>query len=238
MKTDNKVHTYNCMICGEELEYYQEYREVKCAYCNEVFSSNVTCKEGHYVCDGCHSMSGFELIENYCKNTEKTNPMEMAIELMKNSTINMHGPEHHYLVPAVLLTSFYNIKNDKKTKLKKLTVAKARAKDVPGGMCGFHGNCGAAVGTGIYMSIITGSTPLSTESWGLANMMTGTALLSIGKKGGPRCCKRDSFIAIEGAARFTEENLSIKLYEYEAYKPKCTFKSRNKECLGSKCPYC
>ena len=237
-KKMNNKHTYNCMICGEELVYYQEYKEVKCTYCSEDFSSNVTCKEGHYVCDTCHSMGGLELIENYCSNTEKTNPMEMAIELMKSSVINMHGPEHHYLVPAVLLTSYYNIKGDKKTKVKKLAVAKARAKDVPGGMCGFHGNCGAAVGTGIFMSIITEATPLSKDNWGLANMMTGTALISIGKKGGPRCCKRDSFIAIEEAARFTEENLDIKLYEYEDYKPKCTFKSKNKECQVSKCQYC
>ena len=71
---ENTKHTYNCMICGEDLEYFQDYKEVKCSYCNENFSSNVTCKDGHYVCDSCHSMSGFEIIEHYCKNTDKINP--------------------------------------------------------------------------------------------------------------------------------------------------------------------
>lgn len=230
-------HTYNCMICGQELVYNQEYKEAKCAYCNETFSTNVTCKDGHYVCDSCHSMSGLELIEHYCKKSEKTNPIEMAVDLMKSSDISMHGPEHHYLVPAVLLTSYYNINEDKKSKFKKLAVAKARAKDVPGGICGFYGSCGAAVGTGIFISLITEATPLTKENWGLANIMTGGALQKIGKLGGPRCCKRDSFMAIEEAARFVEENLRVKLYEYEEYRPKCMFMAKNKQCIGLNCPY-
>lgn len=234
---ENTKHTYNCMICGEDLEYFQDYKEVKCSYCNENFSSNVTCKDGHYVCDSCHSMSGFEIIEHYCKNTDKINPIKMAMDIMKSSDINMHGPEHHYLVPAVLLTSYYNIKEDKKSKIKKLKVAKARAKDVPGGMCGFHGNCGAGVGTGIYISIITEATPLTQESWGLANMMTGTSLISIAKMGGPRCCKRNTYTAIYQAAKFTEEHLGVKMYDYEDSIPKCTFKSKNKECIGDRCIY-
>lgn len=219
-------HSYNCMFCGEELEYLQEYKDVECLYCHEKFQSNVTCKSGHYVCDSCHSMSGIDLIEKYCKETTKTNPIEMAIELMKSPSIHMHGPEHHYLVPAVLISSYYNLKKDYKTKIKKLAVAKKRAKDVPGGICGFNGNCGAAVGTGIYMSVITEATPLTKESWGLANMMTGTTLIAIAKRGGPRCCKRNSFIAIRNAAKFTEENIGIKLYDYRKGKPKCTFKSK------------
>ena len=42
----------------------------------------------------------------------------MAIEIMKSPMINMHGPEHHFLVPAVLITSYYNIKDEKKNKIK------------------------------------------------------------------------------------------------------------------------
>jgi hypothetical protein len=32
----------------------------------------------------------------------------MALNLMKNPQIKMHGPEHHFLVPAVLLAAYYN----------------------------------------------------------------------------------------------------------------------------------
>lgn len=237
IKINEKKHSKDCMICGEELEYFEKYRDLECLYCHKRFESNVSCKAGHYVCDSCHSMNGNDLIEKYCKNTDKTNPMEMAIEIMKNPSINMHGPEHHFLVPAVLITSYYNIRDEKKNKIKKLAVAKMRAKDVKGGICGFYGNCGAAVGTGIFMSIITEATPLTKENWGLANLMTGTSLIEISKTGGPRCCKRNVFTAIKTAAGFADEYLETKMYDYESHRPICGFKSNNRECLRLDCPY-
>lgn len=236
-KTNISKYRNDCMICGKELVYQEEYKEVECAYCHNKFKSNVTCSDGHYICDTCHSMDAVSLIENYCKTTNKTNPMEMAVELMKNPAINIHGPEHHFLVPAVLLTSYYNQLNKEDEKVKKLAVAKMRAKDVKGGFCGYYGNCGAAVGTGIYVSIISGSSPLSKEPWSLANLMTGTALIRMAKIGGPRCCKRNSFTAIMEAAKFTEEHFNVKLFDYENYNPICSFNKENRECLKTKCPY-
>lgn len=235
--THNEKHDRDCMICGKELVYYEDYKEVECIYCHKKYKSNVNCVDGHYVCDACHSMDATELIEKYCRETDKTNPLEMAIELMKNPSINMHGPEHHFLVPAVLITSYYNILDEKDIKARKLAVAKTRAKDIKGGFCGFYGNCGAAVGAGMYISIISGATPLTRDSWSLANLMTGTALISMAKIGGPRCCKRDSFIAIEEAAKFTDEHFNVKLYDYENYRPVCSFKLKNRECLKDGCPY-
>lgn len=236
-KIQDTKHTEDCMICGRELIYFEDYREVECVYCRKEFRSNVACLDGHYVCDDCHSMDGSGLIESYCRKTDKTNPLEMAMELMKSPAINMHGPEHHFLVPAVLITSYYNVLDKKDVKGKKLAVAKARAKDIKGGFCGFYGNCGAAVGAGMYMSIISGATPLTKESWSLANLMTGTALIAMAKIGGPRCCKRNSFIAIEEAAKFTDKHLNVKLYDYEKESPVCSFRLRNRECLKDECPY-
>ena len=39
--------------------------------------------------------------------------------------------------------------------------------------------------------------------------MTGRALQAIGEVGGPRCCRRDSFLAIREAVRFTKEKLGV-----------------------------
>ena len=36
-----------------------------------------------------------------------------------------------------------------------------RGKTVPGGACGFWGACGAGITTGMFISIISNSTPLS-----------------------------------------------------------------------------
>lgn len=82
-----------------------------------------------------------------------------------------------------------------------------------------------------------GATPLTEESWGLANEMTGNVLIKAGKIGGPRCCKRNSFLAIEEASSFIDKKLGIKLYEYDKYKTTCEFRRFNKECIGKRCMY-
>ena len=232
-----KKHNINCMICGEELIYSTENRELECIYCGGIYKSNTSCKSGHYVCDICHSKDGIDTIYDYCLKTNKDNPVEMAIELMKSNNINMHGPEHHFLVPAVLLTSYYNVSGQKDIKAKKLRIARERAKKIPGGMCGNYGSCGAGIGAGLFISIISEATPLTRESWGSANKMTGRALTKIGEIGGPRCCKRTTFIAIREASKFVDENFGIKLYEYDKYKIICEFKKFNKQCIGVKCPF-
>lgn len=237
MNTSNKRHTYNCMFCNKELVYFQDYRKVKCIYCGKEFETNVTCTNEHYVCDDCHSVDLLDIIEKYCLTTSLNNPMDISMEIMKQPQVNMHGPEHHYLVPAALLTSYLNILGDEKKKRSKLRVAKIRAKEIKGGMCGFYGSCGAAIGSGIFMSIITEASPLTTESWQDANMITANSLTEIAKMGGPRCCKRALFTTIKETARYVDNRFDIKMYDYENYNPKCTFKSNNKECIGSKCPY-
>jgi hypothetical protein len=232
---ENKV---NCLICGQELVYAKEYADLECVYCGKTFSSNVSCRNGHYICDACHSSDAVDLMMKYFEHTDKTNPIEMAIELMKSESVHMHGPEHHFLVPGALITSYMNVtgRSDKEKK-KKLLVAKKRAEDVKGGFCGFYGSCGAAIGTGIFMSVINETTPLSKETWSMANEMTGMSLINIAKSGSPRCCKRCAFTAIRTAAEFVDKNLGVKLYDYENNPIVCEFMSFNKECIGLECSY-
>ena len=109
-----------------------------------------------------------------------------------------------------------------------------RGKSVPGGACGFWGACGAGVSTGQFVSIVTGSTPLAVESWGLSNQMTAKALESIGKVGGPRCCKRDSYLAILAAIDFAAEHLNVHM---EKSVPVCTRSGQNNQCIGKRCPF-
>ena len=109
-----------------------------------------------------------------------------------------------------------------------------RGKEVPGGVCGFWGACGAGISSGIFMSIITKATPLATEAWGLSNQMTSRALGKIGEIGGPRCCKRDSYLAILEAVNFTKEKLSICM---ETKEIRCMHFSKNNQCLKKQCPF-
>ena len=48
-----------------------------------------------------------------------------------------------------------------------------------------RGSCGAAISAGIFVSIVTKSTPLGSDAFDLANTMTSRALARIGEAGGP-----------------------------------------------------
>ena len=159
----------------------------------------------------------------------------MAITLMQNPVVHMHGPEHHFLVPAVLLAAYCNVTGQPDKKAKLIATARERAGMIKGGSCGFMGDCGAAVGTGIFISLVTGATPLSRREWQQANLVVAKSLMTIALHGGPRCCKRNTFLAIQGAVAFTEENLGVKI----PIDPKvsCMFYGMNKECRTTDCPF-
>jgi hypothetical protein len=109
-----------------------------------------------------------------------------------------------------------------------------RGQSVPGGACGFWGACGAGISTGMFISIISKATPLTGKPWGLSNRMTSKALDSIGSIDGPRCCKRDSYLAILTAIDFVKENFGI---EMERPEIKCIHYEQNNQCIGSRCPF-
>lgn|ERR1039457_2664126 len=226
-------NTNGCLICGADLKYFDDYQTQTCYYCKDTFQSNVSCLNNHFVCDECHARSGIELIETYCNHSESINPLEMATEIMHSEKIKMHGNEHHFLVPAVLIAAYCNKTNDP-SKSTKISIARKRAEKILGGFCGTHGNCGAGVGTGIFISVITNSTPLAKEEWSLSNLMTGKSLISIANHGGPRCCKRDSYLALNEAIMFLHDKLQVTL---ESSEIKCEFSENNKECLKSACVF-
>ena len=218
-----------CFFCGKDLIYSDKSEEIVCFYCGTNFSTNVKCSDGHYVCDKCHSQAANDIIEEYCIASTSTNPYEIAISVMKHPSVKMHGPEHHFLVPAALIASYYNKNGDISKKGAKIRMARKRAETVPGGSCGFHGNCGAAVGTGIFTSLIYDVTPLSAENWQRANKMTAESLLRIAKHGGPRCCKRDTYLAIDTVAKNMDWDIDTAI--------ECDFSHLNKECLEDNCLY-
>lgn len=228
-------HKNHCVVCGADLIYPEETRHVECFYCGGPYEANALCAAGHFVCDKCHSLKGNDLIEQYCVKTTLKDPLEMARTLMKNPHIKMHGPEHHFLVPAVILKAFYRARGTDGEGDDKIRKARQRAENILGGFCGFYGDCGAAVGTGIAVSLITDSTPLSRQGWRQSNLMTAKSLFTIANHGGPRCCKRNSFLAIAEAVDFIKENFDVKVPLNRSLK--CGFTSLNKECLKEECPF-
>lgn len=221
-----------CLICGAPLEYLETEVQMECAVCRKKENSKTRCVRGHYVCNDCHT-AGLDSIVGLCLNESSKNPVEILEKMMAMPFCHMHGPEHHVMVGAALLTAYHNAGGA-------LDLPKAlgeminRGKKVPGGACGFWGACGAGVSAGIFVSILTGATPLAGETFGLANRMTARALDAIGAVGGPRCCKRDSFLSLLAAVDFVHEHFGV---EMERPSIVCTYSAQNAQCLGGRCPF-
>lgn len=206
-----------------------------CVYCGAIHEVRARCTRGHFVCDACHARDARAVIRQACLAADATDPVALFDLVVAHPSVKMHGPEHHFLVPAVLLAAYYNHLDQPERKREALGEADARSKHILGGFCGFHGNCGAGVGAGTFVSIVTGATPLSTRAWSWANELTGRCLLRIAKHGGPRCCKRNSYLALLEAVAFLEERMEVSLPVARAVR--CTMSERNHECLGARCPF-
>jgi len=229
-------HHTGCLICGNELTYSEQSTTATCYYCGVTETTNTRCSSEHFICDTCHNGSTNDLTERYCCNTDSIYPVAMALTLMRNPAFKMHGPEHHFLVPAVLLAASLNQAGiDKDVAAEKIKQARQRAKDVKGGFCGFLGACGAGIGAGIFVSIMTGATPLADKERRLANMMTAECLQVIAENGGPRCCKREVLWAIRTAVEFAQREFGIILPNEPL--PPCSFSNTNKECIRERCRF-
>ena len=221
-----------CLICGAPLKYLDTSRIMECAICRRRESGSALCVNGHYVCNECHT-AGMDTVIGLCLSETSKNPVEIIEKMMAQPFCHMHGPEHHVMVGAALLTAYKNAGGtvDLASALPEMMT---RGKSVPGGACGFWGACGAGISSGMFVSIISGSTPLSQEPFALSHLMTSRSLDAIGRIGGPRCCKRDSYLSILAAVDFVKENFGVEMETQEII---CTHSSGNNQCIGKRCPF-
>ena len=221
-----------CLICGAPLKYSEKDEMMECAVCRKKESSKTVCENGHYICNDCHT-KGMDKIIGVCLAEKSKDPIKIVKKLMAMPFCHMHGPEHHVMVGAALRTAYKNAGGEIDLQ-KSLLEMHARGKKVPGGACGFWGACGAGVSAGMFVSVVTGSTPLAGEAWGLSNKMTSSALWAIGEIGGPRCCKRDSYLAISKAVEFSKAHLGVEMNFGEI---KCEHSMQNNQCFRERCPF-
>ena len=94
-----------CLICHAPLEYLPSDVLMECALCHRKELSKTRCIHGHYVCNACHT-SGMDAMIGQCLQETSRNPIEILEHLMALPFCHMHGPEHHVLVGAALLTAY------------------------------------------------------------------------------------------------------------------------------------
>jgi hypothetical protein len=222
----------NCGVCGKPLVYGTEEVLKRCNFCGQEFPALIYCPDGHYVCDACHSRSTLDILRDVLNSTTSADPAEILEKVMAHPVVPMHGPEHHAMVPAIIVAAVKN--SGYPVPEGAIEKAIERGAKVPGGWCGFYGACGGGIGVGTAVSVITGATPLTGKTRGLANEATAYALDKM-VDGQPRCCKRASRKALEAAVEFLKKKMDINLKINE--KVKCRYFPLNRECIFEACPY-
>ena len=169
-----------------------------------------------------------------CMQEKSKNPADIFCRIARQDFIRIHGPEHHMLDGAALLTAYANAGGelDLEAGLKELM---RRGLQMPGATCGMWGICGAVSSMGAALSIIDGTGPLSADdSWGKHMGFTSDALRSLSQVGGPRCCKRDAMIAFKYGIEYVNTHYGVILEQEET---KCDYSSVNMQCIKERCPY-
>jgi MoaA/NifB/PqqE/SkfB family radical SAM enzyme/SAM-dependent methyltransferase len=228
------IHRYRsgCMVCGSELLYDNEAGEKSCHFCGSREKTNTECRKGHFICDTCHQQEGVKVIRHICLNTREKDMIALLTTIRSHPAVPMHGPEHHGMVPGVILAACRNSGGDISREV--IAAGIERGSNVPGGACGFWGSCGAAIGAGIAAALILDATPLTPNPRQQAQAFTARVLAEIAGITGGRCCQRESWLALTHTARLSEEFFGIQLQIDATIH--CDQYRKNRECIRRQCP--
>lgn len=224
--------TYPCLICGADLIELADETPARCSYCGQTQPVYYVCPNGHAVCDDCQAAAQPEVIRRVCAGTQETDPIAIANLIMGHPAFVMHGPYHHQLVAPVALTALAN-RGAIEFRPQRLEAVMRRTADIPLGVCGTRGACGAAEGVGVVLSVLTGASYLKDSERSLALRGTAEAMLAVAAAGGPRCCKQSVYLAFETLSRLLAMELGLDL----PVTVRCAFTASNPECKGPRCEY-
>lgn len=170
----------------------------------------------------------YAVIRKICMESGDLNPLELAIEIMRQPEIRFHGPEHHDLTAAVLSTVL--CRSQKAPIEPHLERLHARCRQIPPGVCGYYGVCGNTMAIGAVLSELYGVTYQSGTGWKRLNDLTAQAQRGIADscECGPRCCKRTTFAVLLAAQEALEMGKTV---------VKCPFFRENPQCIQRKCRF-
>ena len=158
--------------------------------------------------------------------------LRLLLTIRSHPSVPMHGPEHHAMIPGVILTALRNsggLVDDED-----ILAGIDRGSKVPGGACGFWGSCGAAIGAGIAASLFLDATPLTPHPRQQAQAFTADILATIAKISGGRCCQRETWLTLNRTAELSEQYFGYSLdAKTELH---CNQYRKNKECIRRGCP--
>lgn len=175
-------------------------------------------------------------ITDFCLSANSVNPIEMANVLMNLPDMPMISAAHHPMIAGVLVAAYKNVTGlvlgeDVKEAIK-------RGAKIPAGFCAMYGADGAAIATGIALSVILKTNPLAgkDKERSLTHTMTSKALAAIADNQGARCCKRSTWDVLKTAIEYFKDALNVELDGFIS-EINCGHADKYKNCNKGVCPY-
>jgi hypothetical protein len=222
---------FTCFICGNEL--IEKNADCICTYCGKLEQGEWICPQGHYICEECRLSPVDLIINNVCLKSTAHNAWDIATLIMQHPVVPHHGAVHHLITAPAILTALVN-SGQIDFKKERIPEVLKRTVDIPYGVCGSRGDCGACIGAGAAASIILKATFKSNRERSLVLKTTANALLRVAELSGPRCCKQSVYATLESCSHFFKEELKLDLPLGDKT---CIFSRKITECKGKDCPY-
>lgn len=223
----------DCMVCGAPLQYLQTAISADCAQCGRSFRTRARCAEGHFVCDQCHGGDYLRFLQGYLAECTATDPVLAFLDMRNSWPFPVHGPEHHALVPAAFLIAYSNLHGY--PDLPAIWEAVETGAGLAGGSCAFWGACSAVLGIGVAFSTILKATPTKGPQRGAVQAAVSEILGRVAAFNAPRCCRRESLMALTLACELSGKALPEALATSSELW--CDQMWANDECLGQECPF-
>lgn len=174
------------------------------------------------------------LIAEACLASESKDPIALFKTIAAKGFVRIHGPEHHVLDGACFLTAFRNAGGTVELE-KGLAHIIREGLRMPGATCGLWGVCGSVTSIGTALAFLEGTGPLTADdSWASHMGYTAAALTELAAVGGPRCCKRDAFLALKTAVTYAKERFDVSMESGDIV---CGFFPKNEQCMKGRCPF-
>lgn len=208
-----------------------------CVQCGNMEIANISCPNGHYVCDECHGKGLFDTVKEYVLTSKSEDPFEIAEYLMNQANIPMLGCENAWIASGALMTALRNEGTIEVTDEQIVEAMYRTKRQAIGGYCGLTGVCGIAPAMGACFSVILGGACPKDQETAATMKVVGKIVYAIADQTGPCCCKNFVRTSLSEAVLLAKEYLNVSLLTPN--EPIiCTHISRHPHgCRESKCSY-
>lgn len=209
-----------------------------CFSCGKEEIGNITCPNGHYICDACHGKGAFDVVKDYVLETSSVDAFAIAEELMAmKDKIPMLGCENAWIATGALMAALKNEGSLHVTDAQIIEALNRTHRQAIGGYCGLTGICGIVLGIGACFSVLLGAAcPKNVETEATMRVV-GRIVEVIADNTGPCCCKAFVRVALAEAIALAQVCLGVSLPGFDSELVCSDFERHPHGCRKDTCSY-